>query len=224
RVPARCPAGGGSTEVLGPQKLEAAVDWLAFGGREKGGKVVASPAVSRREDFARRRLAQHPLQRGVSHAPEIGSHARPVEMHVGRQRGGRRTIGEPPLLTADIGERHSGTAELRGHRHLEINGPAELLEVLREESVLAIVPCRAITTAGNEIVGKSESLPCGRHRLSSMRILDGSGRATAIRPQSGMIDSDASSACPAASMSRESRDLLPRVANFGLGCPEEDTR
>src|SRR5262249_36034335 len=189
-------------------------------------QVVAGLAVPRREDLARRRLAQHPLQRGVAPAPEIGGHPRPVQGHVGGQRGGRRAIGWPPLLTADNGQRHGVTGECRGQRRLEIAGAAELLEVFREESVLAIVPRRAITTARDELVGKGESVPCGRHRSSSMRMCVGSGRATALRPRAGMRESEAYFACPAASVSRESRDLLtPWVVNFALGCrEEEDTR
>ena len=85
-------------------KLEAALDPLGLGGRQQHRDVVAALGVAGGEDLAGRRLAQHPLQRLVTGAPQIGGDADPVDVHVDAERRRRRMIGQPPLLPADLGQ------------------------------------------------------------------------------------------------------------------------
>src|SRR5262245_29862004 len=71
-----------TAEHLVPGESEAAIDPLRLRGREKAREIVAALSMACGEDLARHRLVQHPFQRFVSYAPEIGGNANPVQMHV----------------------------------------------------------------------------------------------------------------------------------------------
>src|SRR5437667_241951 len=84
-------------------------------------------------------------------------------LRVGRMRA------EAPLLANDLGEREASSAQFGGHRELQIAGRAELVEVVREECVLAIVFRRAAREAREHRVGQGgcfSRCDCGCHRGS----------------------------------------------------------
>jgi len=60
-------------------------------------------------------------------------------VHVDRQRRRRRVVTEAPLLLRDTCERQTATTELGRNRAREIARLAELVEVVREERVVAVV-------------------------------------------------------------------------------------
>src|SRR5262249_31230048 len=148
-----------------------------------------------------------------------------VGSRVGGDGGGGWAVGGPPLLATDLGQRHAVAAQLLRHGHLQIAGIAELLEVFREEAVLAIIPRRTIAAPGDELVGESESVPCGRHRETSMcmRVGVGKGHRATTPSRASKIGCILclSSRIRVKSVSRSSRSA-PLV--FALGCREEDMR
>ena len=90
-----------------------------------------------------RRLLEQPLQRPVAGAPEIGGDAGPVEVHVDRQRRRRGVIAETPLLLRDARPASGPRRRAPSARPAAVPGLAQLLEVLREEHVVAVVLRRA---------------------------------------------------------------------------------
>jgi hypothetical protein len=84
------------------------------------------------------------------HSAHIGRDSGPVDMHVGRQRRRRRTVGEPPLLLAHLGKVHAEAAEFLGHGHLQIARLAQFFEVFAKETILAVVGRGAISASVDE--------------------------------------------------------------------------
>ena len=138
-MPRRVQTGAERTEHLVAGELVAALDRLGLGRRQQHGQVVAGLAVTGGEHFAGDRFLEQPHERTVAVAVEVGGDAGPVDVHVRRQRGGGGVVREARGLAADLGEREAETAELHRHRHEEVAGSAELLEVLVEETVVAVV-------------------------------------------------------------------------------------
>ena len=143
-----------AAERLAAGEAVAAVDPLGLRRRVEQRQVVARLAVPGREDLAPGALLQHPLQRRVAQAVQVGGDAHPVQVHVGRQRGGRRAVGQAALLAADLGQRHPEPAELARDRHLQVAGLLQLLEVLVEEAVLTVVAGGALPAARDQLVGQ----------------------------------------------------------------------
>ena len=157
-MPSRVQTGDRLPNDLAAGEAVAAVDALGLRRGVEQRQVVARLAVPGREHLAPRALFQHPLQRRVAEAVQVGRDAHPVEVHVGRQGGGRRAVGQAALLAADLGQRHPEPAELARDRHLQVAGLLQLLEVLGEEAVLAVVGGGALATARDQLVGEH-----GRH-------------------------------------------------------------
>ena len=105
-----------------------------------------SPAAARLEQPALRRVAG---------APEIGGVARPVQVHVDRERRRRGVVAEPPLLLRDARERQACPSELGRNGDAKISGLAKLVEVVREERVVAIVLRRPLREPGEHLVGQN---------------------------------------------------------------------
>ena len=103
------------------------------------GSVVAALGVAGGEDLAGGRFLEDPLERLVAGAPEVGGDADPVVVHVDAERGGRRVVGETPRFAGDLGQREAEAAELPRHGHPQVAGLAQLVEVLLEEPVVAVV-------------------------------------------------------------------------------------
>src|SRR5262245_21621732 len=78
---------------------------------------------------------------------QIGGEPRPVQVHVDRDRGGRRAIRQPGLLAADGCQVQAATAELRRHRRDEVAGGLQLVEVFLEKAVVAVVSRGALAAA-----------------------------------------------------------------------------
>jgi hypothetical protein len=95
-------------------------------------------------DIVTRRYDQYnwPLERPIAGAPEVGGDACPVQVHVDGNRGCRRVVRQAPLFAAHLGQGQAPTAELVWNRHAQITRRAQLLEVLIEEAVVAIVAWR----------------------------------------------------------------------------------
>ncbi len=91
-------------------------------------------------------LAQNPLHRFVAAAPRIGGVANPVVVHVQAERGCGRVLGQAARFTANLYERKPEAAELLRHRHLQVAGGFQLVEILLEESIPEVVYRRALTT------------------------------------------------------------------------------
>src|SRR5688572_3274701 len=91
------------------------------------------------EDLAVGAFFQHPLATLVAHAIEVRGESHPVEVHVQRQGSRRGAVREAPLLLAYLGKVHAEAAELLGDRHLKVAGLLQLIEVLLEETVIAVV-------------------------------------------------------------------------------------
>ena len=89
-----------AAEHLVAGDAEAALHPLGRRGRQQDRQVVAALGVAGGEDLACHRLASGATPATCRPAPQVGGDAHPVEMHVDRQRGGRRVVGEPALLAA----------------------------------------------------------------------------------------------------------------------------
>ena len=128
-----------AAEHLVAGEAEPAVHPLGRAGGQQDRKVVAALGVAGVEHLARHRLLQQPLERAVAAAPQIGDQPDPVEVHVDAERRSGRVIGEPALLAAHLGEVQAAAAQFLRHRHRQIAGAPQVVEVLLEEAVLAVV-------------------------------------------------------------------------------------
>ena len=132
----------------------ASRDPLGLRGGEEQRDVVAPLGVARREDLAAHGPTEHPLEGAVAGAPEVGGHPDPVEVHVHGQRGGVRVVGEPALLAHALREGQAPPSQVARHGDGEIPRPAQLVEVLLEEPVLAVVAGRALAEALEHRLGQ----------------------------------------------------------------------
>ncbi len=73
-------------------------------------------------------------------------------MHVGAEGGGRRPVGEPAGLPHALGEREAESAELARDGHPQVAGLPQVLEVLLEEAVLAVVHGRSLVEAPQKLI------------------------------------------------------------------------
>jgi hypothetical protein len=142
-----CPHRREAAERLVAGEAVAALYRLGDRRGEEHRDVVAALGVAGGEHGTLRCLGEHPLQRPVPGAPEVGDEAGPVEMHVHGERRGRRVVAEPALLAAHVGEGVPPPAEFARHGDGEIAGVAQLLEVFVEEAVLAVVSRGALLEA-----------------------------------------------------------------------------
>ncbi len=126
------PGGGERGEDLRAGEGVPAVDPL--GGRERvpQHQVVAGLAEAEGEQLAGLRIREHPVEARVAalvqHPRDAGHH----EVHVDRERG-RRGVGAEQALVAD---------DLEQRARREVSGGAQLVEILGEEDVVAVVAGR----------------------------------------------------------------------------------
>jgi hypothetical protein len=137
----------------------AARDPLGLRGGEEQRNVIAPLGMSRREDLAAYGPTEDPLEGPVAGAPEVGGHPDPVEVHVHGERRGVRVGGEPTLLVHALREGQTPPSQFTRHGDGEIPRPAQLVEVLLEEPVLAVVPGRALVEALEHRLGQDRG--CG---------------------------------------------------------------
>jgi hypothetical protein len=93
-------------------ELPAAGDALGLGGRQQQRDVVAGLAVPGREHVTGSGLLQDERHAAIADARHVRGDAGPVEVHVHRDRGRRRDVGQAPLQPADLGERQARAAVL----------------------------------------------------------------------------------------------------------------
>ena len=116
--------------------------------------VVTAFAVPGREHLSRGDVAEQPFHVGNAARGRIGGRSGPVQMHVDRQRGRRRPVGEMTLFTGEFGERQSGTTEPFRQRRLQVAGRDEFGEILCKEGILGVVAgCSGMKPA---VVGVTE--------------------------------------------------------------------
>src|SRR4029077_14276938 len=108
-------------------------------------------AVSGGEDRAAGRLLEDPIPRRVTGAVEVGAEPDEVVVHVDGDGGGRRDVGDLSLQAVDRAEVEARAAERLGYRSQEVATLAKILEVLREEGVVAVVPGGARVEAGEQV-------------------------------------------------------------------------
>jgi hypothetical protein len=75
-----------AAERLASREPVPAVHALRLRRRQQDGDVVTALGVPRGEDLAGRGALEKPALRSVAGAPEIGGDARPVQVHVDRER------------------------------------------------------------------------------------------------------------------------------------------
>ena len=138
------PRRGERGEDLGAGEREAAVDAARRGERVPQHEVVARLAVAEREQLAGRGIPQHPVERGVA---ALGEHPRdpdPDQVHVDAERRRRRVRGEQSLIARGL--------EQRARR--EVAGGAQVVEVVGEERVVAVVAGGRSSDAGEQLGGE----------------------------------------------------------------------
>jgi hypothetical protein len=113
------------------------------------------------EDVAVGGLLEDPGAAGVAGAVQVGGRARPVQVHVHGDRGRGRVVREAPLEQADLVEAEPRPAELGRDRDVQVARGAQLLEVLVEEAVLAVVQRGPLVEAGEHLVREDG---CGANR------------------------------------------------------------
>ena len=104
------------------------------------------------EDLARHRLLQQPFKRTVAPAPQIGDQPDPIEMHVDAERRRRSMIAEPALLATNFGEIESGPAQFFRHGHRQIADFPQILEILVEEPVFAVVTATSLRELAQQLI------------------------------------------------------------------------
>ncbi len=155
-----------------PGELPAAVDALGLGRRQQHGDVVAGLAVAGGEHVALGGLAQHPVAGRVAGTVQIGAQADEVVVHVDGDGGRRGDVGDAPLQPVDLGEVEPEPAELGRDRGEQIAARPQLLEVLGEERVVAVVLRRPLVEAGEHLVGQQ--------LVGARRRLDGGGHVSLL--------------------------------------------
>ena len=148
------PDGRQAAEHLVAGDAESAFDPLGLAGGEQDRKVVAALGVAGVEHLACHRLLQQPLDRAIALAPEIGDQSDPVDVHVDAESRGGRVVAEPALFAAALRERHAAPAEFLRHRHRQVAGALQVVEVLLEEAVLAVVGPAPLGEAAQHVVGQ----------------------------------------------------------------------
>lgn len=108
--------------------------------------------MARREDVARGRALEDPLERWVPEAPQVGRDAHPVVVHVQGERRGRRVAGQAARFLHQVRHRKARPAKIRRQREPQVAGIAQLLEVLVEERVVAVVARRPLTASLQQLV------------------------------------------------------------------------
>lgn len=162
------PHGREAAEDLVAGERPAAVDPLGLRRREQYGHVVAGLTMAGGEDPALGRLPEHPVAGRVAGSMEVGAEADEVVVHVHRDSGRRSDVGDTTLKTVDLGERQSETAELDGQGRQEVAAVAQLLEVVDEELVVAVVAGGPLVEALQHLVGEEADglgVRCGRHAM-----------------------------------------------------------
>src|SRR5215471_2545913 len=107
------------------------------------------------EDLARHRLLQHSFERSVALVPQIGDQTDPIEVHVDAERRRRSIISETALLAADFGKIETGTPQFFRDGHRQIAGIPQILEILVEEPVLAVVTAASLGELAQRLVGQN---------------------------------------------------------------------
>ena len=143
-----------AAEDLVAADLPASVDALGGGAGQQQRDVVAGLAVEGGEDLAGGGLVEDEAARVVAGPRQVGGHAGPVDVHVDGQRRGRRVVGEAAHQRRVLVEAHVPPAQLGGQRGAQEPGRLELLEVLVEEAVLAVVDGRSLVEAGEHLVAE----------------------------------------------------------------------
>ena len=126
-------------EVLVAVELVAALDTLGTRGRQGDRDVVAGLGVTGREDVTGCHVMQHPVAGRVAEAVQLSGHTDPVEVHAGGERGRGCVPGQAALQLSELHEAHVPTTEVGGHRRGQVAERGQLLEVLVEERVGAVV-------------------------------------------------------------------------------------
>jgi hypothetical protein len=93
----------------------------------------------------------------VAGTPQIGRETNPVVVHIERQRGRRRVVGQLPRHPSDLSQGHAITAELFRSGHQQITSVTQFLEVLLKEAVLPVVLGRPLVTTLQEIRAQGEA-------------------------------------------------------------------
>jgi hypothetical protein len=132
----------------------AALDPLGLGRGHEQRHVVAGLAVARGEHAPRGGLLEHPGAALVARPVQVRGDARPVQVHVDRDRRGRRDVREPALQPGHLGERQAGAAEGGGDGDVQVARGLQLVEVLLEEAVVAVVLRGPGVEAGEHRVGE----------------------------------------------------------------------
>jgi hypothetical protein len=99
---------------------------------------------------------------------EVGAQPDEVVVHVDGDGGGRRDVRDLSLQAVDRAEVEARTAERLGHRGTEVATLTQVLEVLGEEGVVAVVPGRALVESGEQVgVEQSGSGGCNEGHWGS---------------------------------------------------------
>ena len=121
--------------------------------RNSGTSLPASPWPAAKT-WPAGRLLEQPGEARVAGPVELRGDARPVEVHVDRDRGRGGDVGEPALQPSHLRERQARPAEVRRDRQVEVARGAQLVEVLLEEAVGGVVAGGPVVEAGEQLVGQ----------------------------------------------------------------------
>jgi hypothetical protein len=142
------PGGGERGEDLRSRERETPLDGFDLRQRIPQHEIVARLAVAEREQLAGLGIPQHPLETRVSAVVQHAGDADPDEVHVDAEGGRGRMRREQPLVARGVEQA----------AWCEVTGGAQLVEVLGEEPVVAVVPGGAITDASQQ-VGRQHGHP-----------------------------------------------------------------
>ena len=119
-----------------------------------GMSLPASPWPAAKTSPSAARV-EHPVAGRVAGAVQVGAQPDEVEVHVDGDGGGRRDVGDAALQAVDLGRgRGRAPPNSVGQRGGEVAARPQLLEVLVEEAVLAVVARRPLVEAGEHLVGQ----------------------------------------------------------------------
>jgi hypothetical protein len=95
------------------------------------------------EDLAGGGFLQHPLAGPVAAPPQVRRQSHPVVVHIRAERRRRGVGGDAPGFPRDLGQREAEAPQLARHCHAKIAVTAQVVEVILEKRVVAVVSGRA---------------------------------------------------------------------------------
>src|SRR5262252_9265183 len=138
--------------MLVPKKAIAAVYAFCSSGSIKYLKIIARFRIPVSEHRAFGGFLKHPDLRGIALTPEVGGNTGRAKVHIGGESGRRRAARQPALFPTNLSQCQPQPAKFYGHCCKQIFGLAQLVEILKEKPVFAVIAGGALGATLQQII------------------------------------------------------------------------